>query len=147
MIPAAAAAISGLAASTAQLDASASNVANAQNVGPLTGSGWGPAAIVSAAGTGAGTGTGAQAYQPLTTVQYTAPGGGVATRFAAVSPATQPAYDPQSPYADPQGLVAQPEVDENQEAVNQIGALSAFQANLAVLRVSDDMQKSLLAIA
>jgi flagellar basal-body rod protein FlgC len=143
MIPAAAAAISGLAASTAQLDASASNVANAQTVGPLAGSGWGPAAIVG----GAGTGSAAQAYQPVTTVQYTAPGGGVATRFAAVSPGTQPAYDPQSPYADAQGLVAQPDVDENQEAVNQIGALSAFQANLTVLRVSDDMQKSLLAIA
>ena len=139
----AAAAISGLAASTAELAASASNVANAQTVGPLSGTGWGPAAIVGAGGTGPT----AQAYQPVTTVQSTAPGGGVAARFAAVSPGTEPAYDPQSPYADAQGLVAQPNVDENQEAVNQIGALSAFQANLAVLRASDDMQKSLLAIA
>jgi flagellar basal-body rod protein FlgC len=143
MIPAATAAVSGLAASTAELAASASNVANAQTVGPLAGTGWGPASIVGAAGAGPA----AQAYQPLTTVQYTAPGGGVATRFAAVSPGTQPAYDPQSSYADAQGLVAQPDVDENQEAVNQIGALSAFKANLAVLRASDEMQQSLLAIA
>jgi len=143
MIPAAAAAVSGLAASTAELVASASNVANAQTVGPLAGPGWGPAAIVGAAVTGPA----AQAYQPLTAVQSTTPGGGVAARFAPVSPGTQPAYDPQSPYADAQGLVAQPGVDPNQEAVNQIGALSAFRANLAVLQVSDDMQKSLLAIA
>ena len=143
MTPVAAAAVSGLAASTAELAASASNVANAQTVGPLAGSGWGPAAVVGSAGTGPSV----QAYQPLTTVQSTTPGGGVATRFAAVSPGTQPAYDPQSPDADAQGLVAQPDVDETQESVNQIGALSAFQANLAVLRVSDEMQKSLLAIA
>ena len=143
MIPAAAAAVSGLTASTAELAASASNVANAQTVGPLSGAGWGPAAIVGSGGTGSA----AQAYQPVTAVPSTAPGGGVAVSFAAVSPGTQPAYDPQSPYADSQGLVAQPNVDPNQEAVNQIGALSAFKANVAVLEVSDEMQKSLLAIA
>ena len=82
----------------------------------------------------------------MTAVQTTAPGGGVAASFAAVSPGTQPAY-PQSPYADSQGLVAQPDVDSTEETVNQIGALSAFQANVAVLEVSNEMQKSLLAIA
>ena len=61
---------------------------------------------------------------------------------------TQPAYDPQSPYADGQGLVAQPNVDPVQETVNQIGALNAFKANVDVLKVSDEMQpQSLLAIA
>ena len=83
----------------------------------------------------------------MTAAPSTAPGGGVAVSFATVSPGTQPAYDPQSPYADGQGLVAQPNVDPNQETVNQIGALSAFKANAAVLEVSDQMQKSLLAIA
>ena len=134
---------SGPTASTAELAASASNVANAQSVGPLSGAGWGPAAVVGSGGTGST----AQAYQPVTAVQSTAAGGGVAVGFAAVSPGTQPAYDPQSPYADSQGLVAQPNVDPTQEAVNQIGALSAFQANVAVLEVSDEMQNSLLAIA
>lgn len=143
MIPAAAAAVSGLAASTAELAASASNVANAQTVGPLSGAGWGPAAIVGLGGTGLT----ARAYQPVTTVQSTTPGGGVAASFAAVSPGTKPAYDPQSPYADGQGLVAQPNVDPNQEAANQIGAFAAFKANVAVLKVADEMQKSLLAIA
>lgn len=143
MAPAAAVAASGLAASAAALTASASNVANAQTVGPLSGPGWGPAAIVGSGGTGGA----AQAYQPVSVVQYAAPGGGVATRFATVSPGTQPAYAPQSPYANGQGLVAQPNVDPNQEAVNQIDALSAFKANIAVLKVADEMQKSLLAIA
>jgi flagellar basal-body rod protein FlgC len=143
MNPAESTAVSGLTASTAELAASASNVANAQTVGPLSGVGWGPAAIIGSGGPGPA----AQAYQPLTAVQSTTPGGGVAASFAAVSPGTQPAYDPQSPYADGQGLVAQPNVDPSQEAVNQIGALSAFQANVSVLKVADEMQKSLLAIA
>jgi flagellar basal-body rod protein FlgC len=131
-----AAAISGLAASTAELDASASNVANAQSVGQLSGSGWGPATAVGSA----------QAYQPVAALQYAAAGGGVATRFAPVSPATRPAYDPQSPDADAEGLVAAPNVDPVQERVNQIEALNAYKANVTVLEVSDQMQQSLLAI-
>jgi flagellar basal-body rod protein FlgC len=141
-------AVSGLSASTAALAASASNVANAQTLGSLAGSGWGPAAIVGSASAGsAGSGSVAQAYQPVTAVNSTAPGGGVATRFASVSPAVQPAYDPQSPYADAQGLVAEPNVDPTQQTVNQIEALSAFKANVAVLKAADQMQQSLLAIA
>jgi flagellar basal-body rod protein FlgC len=143
MIPAVATAVSGLAASTAELAASASNIANAQTVGPLAGSGWGPAAIVGSAATAPT----AQAYQPVIAVQYATAGGGVAARIAPVTPGTQPAYDPQSPYANAQGLVAQPDVDQNQETVGQIGTLTAFKANLAVLKVSDEMQQSLLAIA
>lgn len=122
-------AVSGLLASEAQLTASAANVANAQTVGSLSGSGFGPA------------------YQPVAVVQSTAPGGGVSTAYAPVTPASEPAYDPTSPAADAQGMVAAPNVDTAQEMVGQMGALRSYQANLATLKVADKMQQSLLAIA
>jgi flagellar basal-body rod protein FlgC len=124
-------AVSGLLASEAQLSASAANLANEQTVGSLSGSGsgFGPA------------------YQPVSVVQSTAPGGGVSTTYAPVTPGSQPAYDPTSPAADAQGMVAAPNVDPAQEMVGQMGALRSYQANLATLKVADEMQKSLLAIA
>jgi flagellar basal-body rod protein FlgC len=122
-------AVSGLQASEAQLSASASNLANAETVGSLSGSGFGPA------------------YQPLSAVQSTAPGGGVSTTYAPVTPGSHPEYDPTSPAADARGLVAAPNVDPAQEMVGQMGALRSYQANLATLRIADEMQKSLLAIA
>jgi flagellar basal-body rod protein FlgC len=122
-------AVSGLQASEAQLSASAANLANAQTVGSLTGAGFGPA------------------YQPVSTVRSTAPGGGVSTAYAPVTPGSEPEYDPTSPAADAQGLVAAPNVDPANEMVGQMGALRSYQANLATLRVADEMQQSLLAIA
>jgi flagellar basal-body rod protein FlgC len=132
-------ALSGLEASVAQLTASASNVANVDTVGS-----WGPAVNVGAAGA---SGPPLKAYQPVQTVQTTTPDGGVAASQVPVTPATTPAYDPTSPAANAQGLVAAPNVDLNQEVVGQIGALAAYQANLAVIKTSDRMTKSLLAIA
>ena len=137
-------ALSGLQASVDQLTASASNVANAQTSGPLAASGFGPATILGSPGA---SGPALQAYQPVSVVQSTAPGGGVATSEVPVSPATSPAYDPASPSANAQGLVAMPNVDLSREMVGQMGALNAFKANLATLKVADEMQQSLLAIA
>ena len=58
---------------------------------------------------GRGTESTAQAYQPVTAVQSTAPGGGVGVSFAAVSPGTEPAYRSRGrPTTDSQGLVASP---------------------------------------
>lgn len=142
MISAVAAAVSGLAASEAELDASASNVANAQSAGPLQGPNWGPAVTTGSAAPAPL----AQAYQPIAAVQSATADGGVAVRFSAVSPAAAPAYDPGAPFANAEGLVAEPNVDLNRETVDQMSALSTFQANLATLKVADEMQKSLLAI-
>lgn len=103
--------LSGLMASTAQLTASASNVANAHTSVPLAGADWGPATNVTIGGQ-----------------------------------ATTPAYDPQSPYANEDGLVAMPNVDIAREAVNQMVARQSFQANLNTIRIADEMQRSLLAI-
>lgn len=143
MISAVAAAVSGLAASEAELEASASNVANAQSAGPLQSATWGPAVST---GSAAPTPL-AQAYQPIAAVQSATADGGVAVGFSKVSPAAEPAYDPEAPFANADGLVAEPNVDLNQETVDQMSALSTFQANLATLKVADEMQKSLLAIA
>jgi flagellar basal-body rod protein FlgC len=122
-------AASGLDAATAQLTASASNIANAQTVGALSPSS--PAA---------------RAYQPVTVVLSQASGGGVTASIATFSQPTTAAYAPDSPYADAQGMVAAPNVDPAHEVVSQLSTLQAFQANLATIRVAEDMQKRLLAV-
>jgi flagellar basal-body rod protein FlgC len=147
------AALSGLLASVAEVTASASNIANAQTVGPLASSSkWGASTTVGSGGgpgssSGASPGSTWQAYQPVTTVQTTNADGGVQASTVAVTPATQAAYDPESPFANAQGLVAAPNVGLTAEATNQMSALVAYQANLATLRAADQMQSTVLAIA
>jgi flagellar basal-body rod protein FlgC len=135
-------AVSGLNAAVTALDVSAQNVANAHSNGPLSDSSWGPATVV---GSSSQT-LQPQAYQPLTTVDTTGPGGVVDVSTAPVNPPTQPAYDPTSPFADARGLVAEPNVDPSTEIVGQMSSLQSFRSNLATLRVADEMQKTLLAI-
>jgi flagellar basal-body rod protein FlgC len=135
---------SGLDSAQAQLAISASNLANAQTSGPLTPTDWGPATRTSPS---ASSSASPQAYQPLQATQVSTPGGGVTNSFSPVSPATQPAYQPDSPVADAQGLVAQPNVDPVKEVINQISASQSYRADLATLRVYEDTQKTLLAIA
>jgi flagellar basal-body rod protein FlgC len=55
-----------------------------------------------------------------------------------------PGYDPSAPYADPNGLVAAPNVDLGNEAVQQILALYTFAANAAVVRAVEKLNKALL---
>jgi flagellar basal-body rod protein FlgC len=138
------AAVSGLQASIAELDASAENLANAQSDGPLAGSGWGPATVVGSSGASGGA---PQAYQPVTAVDTTGSDASVSVSYAPVTPATEPAYDPTSPFADANGLVARPNVDPATEIVGQTSSLLSFKANLASLKVAEEMQQSLLAIA
>lgn len=149
-------AVSGLLASAAQLTATASNVANIQSVGalPQHGSPFGPAVRIGAPATppdGGGPGAGGrpnapQPYQPLTAVQTTAPGGGVTTEIATRAASVVPAYSPQSPYANSQGLVGAPKVDLAQASADQLSALASFQANIATLKAAEETQKTVLAI-
>lgn len=132
MLSAISSALSGMMAATRRLDASASNVANAQSDGPLTrtpGNGGAPAA-----------------YQPVEVVQSATGDGGTVATYAPAKPATVPAYDPGAAYADSQGLVAAPNVDPVRETVNQLTARASYQANLRTVQTADRMQKSLLDI-
>ena len=122
-------AASGMAAAMTSLTASASNVANAQSTGPLPG-----AQAANFPGS---------VYQPAVVIQTTQPDGGVSATVVRPTSYT-PSYEPTSPVADAQGMVAAPNVDLAGEMVNQLTASLAFQANLKVFQAADRNQKSLL---
>lgn len=123
-------AVSGLAAATTRVNASANNIANAGTVGRV----------------GAGAGEADRAFQAQTVQQSSTPGGGTRATITARNPATQTIFAPDSPLANSQGLVEAPNVDLGEELVNQISAEAAFKANAAVIRSVDEQQDDLLDI-
>ena len=122
-------ALSGLTAASQRLAAAASNIANAQDTAPLSPQPGQPTA-----------------YQPIETVQSTRPGGGTVATYRPITPASQSIYDPNSPFADANGLVAQANVDTAQELVQTIIAKEAYAANAQVVKTADQLQKSTLNI-
>jgi flagellar basal-body rod protein FlgC len=125
-------AASGLAAASLRLQVSASNVANVSDTGPLP-----DAANASRF---------APAYVPLQVNQVASAGGGTSATVAPVSPSDVPQFDPGAPFADQSGLVAAPNVDLANEAVQQIIARYEFTANAEVIQVNAQMMQSLLNI-
>lgn len=123
-------AVSGLAAATTRVNASANNIANAGTVGRV----------------GAEAGDADRAYQAQTVQQTSAPGSGTRAAIVPRNPATQTVFAPNSPLANGQGLVDAPNVDLGEELVNQISAEAAFKANAAVIRSVDEQQDDLLDI-
>jgi flagellar basal-body rod protein FlgC len=122
-------AASGMTAAMASLTASASNVANANAAGAVPGSS--PAQPA--------------AYQPAVVVETSMAGGGVSATVTRSS-GTLLSYDPTAPFANGQGMVAVPNVDFATEAVNQLSASMAFQANLKVFEAANRNLDSLLDI-
>lgn len=113
-------AASGMAAAMNSLTASASNLANAQNAGPV-----------------------GSAYQPAVVIQTSMSDGTVSARIIR-PPNYLLAYSPALPFANAQGMVAVPNVDQVVETVNQISASLAFRANLKVFKAAARNEKSLL---
>ena len=126
MIGAISTALSGLIASTKKVEASASNIANISSSGSLD-----PASPD-------------QPYRTQTTVQTTTASGGVQATNIPKTPGIVNAYAPDSPFANSQGLVATPDTDLAEEAVNLKVAELSYKANLATLRTADEMDKELL---
>jgi flagellar basal-body rod protein FlgC len=118
-------AISGLNAANLTLNASASNLANADDV--------------SAVG-------GAPAYNPVDVQQSTLPGGGVVASAVTLKPSQMLAYDPTSPFANGAGLVQAPEIDPVTEVTNQLTSGQAYAYSLAVLKSANEEQQTLLDI-
>src|SRR4051812_44680333 len=135
-------ALSGAAAATKRIDATASNLANQRTTGRL------PDAKGADAKGAAGADSRAP-YTPLTTSQSdlrTANGQGVGTT-AALKPLSQPfvaEYDPSSSDANAEGMVGTPNVDTDQQVGQQILGSRAYSANLSMARTSSDMMKDLL---
>src|SRR5262249_18564814 len=127
-------ALSGLNAASKRLEVSASNVANASSGGPLP------------AGSGEIKASFPPAYVGQRVDQVEVAGGGTSANVGPESPGTVSVYDPTAPYANDKGLVAAPNVDLANEAVQQILARENFAANVAVIRTYERMMKSLLDI-
>jgi flagellar basal-body rod protein FlgC len=115
--------VSGMQAASLRLNAAAANIVNANSDGPVGG---------------------ANAYQPVSVSQSSVPNGGTSASLQPVTPSSLLAYNPSSPYANVQGMVAQPNVDLPTEMVNMKEASNDFRASLAAYKVSSEMFKSLL---
>jgi flagellar basal-body rod protein FlgC len=124
-------ALSGLTAAGQRLNAAANNIANELDTSPLA-----PSTSQ----------TQPPAYQPIDTVQTEAPGGGTIATYQPVTPASHAIYEPGSPFADANGLVAQPNVDDAQEITQALVAKQAYEANLAVMKTAQSLDKSTLNI-
>jgi|SRR5665213_3229761 len=127
-------ALSGMVAATRRLDVSASNIANAMSTGALPNAG------------GTLPARAPRAYAPLELVQTASAGGGTQTAVTTATPSTTAVSDPQAPFANPDGLVAAPNVDLSREMVGQMLASYSFAANATVMTVADSMTKGLLNI-
>jgi flagellar basal-body rod protein FlgC len=126
MSPINAIALSGLNAAMLRAQASASNIANMRSTGAVAGaSGPGP-------------------YAPLEVREAAMASGGVVARLAPDSRAAVLSYDPQAPFADPDGYVASPNVDLVGDMLQLATAGYGFAANLAVVHTADDMTKAVL---
>ena len=127
MMGAQAIAVSGMGASSAWMDAIASNVANKRDESAL------PASNVAYAG-----------YQPVTVQLSATASGDVSATTEPLMPAYSVGFDPSAPLANAQGLVAVPNVDLATAVVEQTMALQSYRADATVFRVAQQMTKTLL---
>ena len=130
MISAIQTALSGLLAASKRTEAVASNIANLQTAGSLDDPDNAP-------------------YTPLTVQQQSLKGTdgqgfGVKAEFAPKNPAFVPAYEPDSPFANKDGVIGLPNVDLAEEAVNLTIAKASYQANAAVIKTAGQMEDDLL---
>jgi flagellar basal-body rod protein FlgC len=141
-------ATSGLSAASLRVGVAASNIANVLTTGPLPATGG--------SGTSGGAGNSSNnsnfpaAFVPLRVNQVdqtsgATPGGTVAT-VSTVSPSFVAQSDPTAPFANPDGLVAAPNVDLANEFVQLLIAKESFAANAKVIQAFNNTTKSLLDI-
>ncbi|MDB5461596.1 MAG: putative flagellar basal-body rod protein FlgC [Caulobacteraceae bacterium] len=128
MDPVSSIALSGLNAASLRVQSSASNLANMDDQAPLPGSGV----------------AGPKPYAPTRVSMTSLGAGGVQAQLQQDPQAYGAAYAPSSPYADPAGMVATPNVDMAAEAVDQVQALAQFRASVLMIKAQDQMQTSAL---
>lgn len=128
-------AVSGIIAQSTATRNIASNIASAR----VTGSVDGDDTVV----------TPKTAYTPLDTTFLSSASGqgrvaGVQAETQFRDPATVRAYDPESPFANSDGVIETPNVSYDQELTNMIAAETAYKANIAVAKTAIDMGETLL---
>jgi flagellar basal-body rod protein FlgC len=140
-------ATSGLSAASLRLDVTASNIANALTTGPLP-----PADGSNASGNAGNSNSSSNfsAYVPLQVNQVDQTNGstpgGTAAVVSTVSPSFVPQFDPTSPFANQDGLIAAPNVDLASQFIQLLTAKYDFAANAKVIQAYDNTQQSLLDI-
>lgn len=130
MINAIQTALSGLIASMRKVEASASNIANLNTSGALSDPDNAP-------------------YRAVITRQTAVTGEngqGLGVKSATIPKTTPfvPAFDPDSPFANEEGLIGAPNVNLAEEAVNIKLAETAYKANIKVLETIGDMEEALI---
>ena len=127
-------ALSGLVAQKQRLAATASNIANVSTAGRV------PSADPSAPAS--------TVYKPLnvsfTSLDVNGTGGGVKADVTPDANGYTVVYDPNSIYANQEGLIAAPNVDLATELVNLTETKIAFKANVSVIKTQDQMIGDLL---
>lgn len=124
-------AASALTAQSARMNATASNLANADSVAGADGKPY-------------------KAKQVVFQATPVAPGAGLGVRVAQVVDSAAPGrlvYDPKSPAANEQGYVEMPNVNVVEEMVNMISASRAYQTNTEIMSSAKSLLLKTLAIA
>lgn len=129
MVSAIGTALSGLNAASTRLSASASNIANLQSTQ-----------------TRRNGVTVNEPYTPVQVDQQSVAGGGTRAIVRPVPNPTVPVYDPSNAAADAEGIVQFPNVNLEEEVVNQVVAKYDFKANLQVIKTEKETTDSLLNI-
>lgn len=119
-------ALSGLAAASKIVEASANNIANVSTSGAIN-DGNGPAP-----------------YEAQTIAQQSVQPSGVRSNIVPKNTGFTPAFDPDSPFANEDGIIGVPNVNLAEEAVNLQLAEVTYKANLKVLGVASDLSNELL---
>ncbi|MFN7113970.1 MAG: flagellar basal body rod protein FlgC [Alphaproteobacteria bacterium] len=135
-------ALSGLKAQQTRLAAGASNIANASTTGTVPAAS--PSAPASTASGGASVPTASSVYRPLNVNLTSLATGGVRADVTADPKGFSLVYDPSSPYANTEGMIAAPNVDLTREIVSLLEIKNSFKANIAVLKTQDEMLGALL---
>ncbi|MCL4423499.1 MAG: flagellar basal body protein [Actinobacteria bacterium] len=85
--------------------------------------------------------------QPLASSSSSGLGEGVVVTSVALGPSKgELSYDPTSPVADAQGMVAYPAIDLGQQLVDLVTAQNSYQANAAVATQAEAAYKSALTL-
>lgn len=87
---------------------------------------------------------GSAGFQPLRAEQTSVVNGGVRVITRPVDPPSIPVFDPTHPDANPQGVVALPNVSLEREFIELIFAQRAYEASIATIHTADQMLGTVL---
>ena len=125
-------AVSGLDAASKRLFAAASNVANVSTVGSLEEGDQAPYTPIRASSASQSNVSGAPS--------------GVLTRFEAVDQPFVPSFDPDSPFANEEGIIGAPNVNLDEELVNAKAAEIAYKSNARMIEAVQENFDALIDI-